>query len=305
VSRSAAALAALGVLAAAGDAEAFCRSTTCRSSGDKECATDDDGCATEGAKLFWPTSCVSYATNALGTVSYPPEETRKVLRKTFQAWSDVPCPDGTRASMTFEEREPVSCHESEYDKKGPNVNVVLFEDNDWKYRGIDGTLAKTSVTYNDVTGEIYDADIAINAAYNEITITDDPAKARTDLQAIVTHEVGHFIGLAHSPAPDAVMNAEYAPGSLAQRTLTGDDVRAVCAAYPADRGAPCNTEPRGGFGPTCDDPKPDTLCSTQPGGAASYGVSGLVLGAGLLAVRARRRSAGARAAAAPPHGGTP
>ena len=54
------------------------------------------------------------------------------------------------------------------------------------YRGIDGTLAKTSVTYNDTTGEIYDADIEVNSAYNEITITDDPAAIEYDLQAILT-----------------------------------------------------------------------------------------------------------------------
>lgn len=287
---AAAALAALGILTASVEAAAFCRSTTCRSTGDKECPTDDDGCVTEGAKLFWPTSCVSYATNKLGTERFDPEDTRAVLRKAFQAWSDIECPDGTHASMTFQELDPVSCHKSEYNKNGPNVNVVLFQDADWNYRGIDGTLAKTSVTFNDQTGEIYDADIEINSSFNQITITDDPTKVNTDLQAVVTHEVGHFIGLAHSPDPDACMNASYVPGSLTQRTLTPDDIAAICATYPANRNVPCNTVPRGGFSGTCDDPQPSsTLCSVTPGGGASYGVTALVLGTGALAVRARRR----------------
>jgi hypothetical protein len=272
----------------AGDAQAFCRSTTCRSAGKKECATDANGCSTEGAKLFWPSSCISYATNQLGTQDLDPADTRSVIKKTFLAWSDVTCPDGTIAKMTFQEREPVPCKKSEYNKNGPNVNVVLFQDDNWNYRGIDGTLAKTSVTYNDETGEIYDADIEVNTANNTVTITDDGSKIQYDLQSILTHEVGHFIGIAHSPDPSAVMFASYAPGSTAQRKLHPDDIQAICAIYPSTSKAACNTEPRGGFSPRCDDAETGGLCSVQPGAGASYGVAIIALGTLLLAVRARR-----------------
>src|SRR5262245_55336842 len=79
-------------------ADAFCRSTTCRTKAKQECPADSDGCVTEGAKLFWPTSCIGYAMNRLGTEDADPEETRQVVKKTFQAWSDVECPDGTTAA---------------------------------------------------------------------------------------------------------------------------------------------------------------------------------------------------------------
>lgn len=287
----------LGVsLAFVGEASAFCRSTTCRSTATKECPTDEDSCPASGAKLFWPTSCISYATNKLGTQDLDPTDTRAVIKKTFLAWSDVQCPDGTTAKMTFQELEPISCKKSEYNKTGPNVNVVLFQDDNWKYRGIDGTLAKTSVTYNDDTGEIYDADIEVNTANNTVTITDDPAKVDYDLQAILTHEVGHFIGIAHSPNPDAVMFASYSPGSLAQRKLTDDDVEAVCAIYPSTSTAACNTTPRGGFSGSCDDPEKTGLCSVQPGNtsALSFGAVGMFLAAGIVVRATRRRAAPAR-----------
>src|SRR5690349_5665990 len=184
-------LASLGVLLVSENASAYCRSTTCRSTGGKECPTDEDGCPTSGEPLYWPTKCLSYAVNKLGTQDLDPADTREVIKKTFQHWSDVDCGGGKTASMTFQEREPVPCKKSQYNKTGNNLNVVLFQDDDWKYRGIDGTLAKTSVTYNDETGEIYDADIEINTANNFVTITDDPNKIQYDLEAIVTHEVGH------------------------------------------------------------------------------------------------------------------
>lgn len=308
------AAAALGMLAFAGDASAFCRSTTCRTTSTKECQTDESGCPTDGAKLFWTSSCISYAVNELGTQDLDPADTREVIKKTFQAWSDVPCGangKGGAASMTFQERDPVSCKKSEYNKEAPNVNVVLFQDDDWKYRGIDGTLAKTSVTYNDETGEIYDADIEVNAANNTVTISDDPRKVQYDLQAILTHEVGHFIGVAHSSDSSAVMFASYSPGSVAQRQLTPDDVKAVCAIYPPNRDAECNVEPRGGFSATCGSEEKAGLCSVanvgaadgsggprhglgDGGGTASFAVMGLgVLAAARLSrrsTRLRRRS---------------
>jgi hypothetical protein len=295
----------LGVSAATSEARAFCRSSTCRASTGKECPTDDDGCPSTGAKLFWSTSCVSYAVNRLGTEALDPTDTRSVIRKCFQSWSDVPCPDGRAASMTFQERDPVSCKKSEYNKAGPNLNVVLFQDADWKYRGIDGTLAKTSVTFNEATGEIYDADIEVNAAFNEVTITDDPRKVQYDLQSILTHEVGHFIGIAHSSDQNAVMFASYNPGSTSLRRLTPDDVQAVCAAYPPGNGVACATEPRGGFSATCgDDGTPSGSCAvsaaapTAPRSALRLGVvRETALGAGFFATvllsvvrgRARRR----------------
>jgi hypothetical protein len=277
------------VLTSAGDADAFCRSTTCRAKGKVECPTDKDGCVTEGEKLWWPTTCVGYATNKLGTQDYDPADTRAVIKKTFEHWTDVKCADGTTAKMSFEEHDPIPCKKSEYNKNGPNVNVILFQDDNWNYRGVDGTLAKTSVTYDDSTGEIYDADIEVNTANNTVTMTDEPGKIEYDLEAILTHEVGHFIGIAHSPDPSAVMFASYSPGSVAQRKLTPDDIAAVCAIYPATYDKACNTVPRGGFSPTCSAADKSALCSVQPGGGASYGVASLFLGTCLLTARARRR----------------
>lgn len=288
---------AFALLFVSSEASAFCRSSTCRTTATKECPTDENGCPATGEKLWWPTSCISYATNKLGTEIWDPAETRAIIKKTFQAWSDVPCPDGKTASMTFQEREPVSCKKSQYNKTSPNVNVVLFQDSDWKYRGIDGTLAKTSVTYNDETGEIYDADIEINSANNEITITDDPSEIEYDLQAILTHEVGHFIGIAHSDKPDAVMYPTYNPGSTTQRKLTPDDVDAVCHIYPPESGVACETEPRNGFSGSCDDPEPKGICSVATlgtggaDGSSAPAFFGLVLATGLLtAVRVSRRT---------------
>jgi hypothetical protein len=290
----AATVVALGVLAFAADASAFCRSTTCRSTGGKECATDADSCPMEGAPLYWPTSCINFSLNDQGTQVLDPEETFAVLRKTFQVWTEVTCPGGGVSSLTFEERGPVTCHQSEYNKEGHNLNVVLFQDNDWKYRGIDATLAKTSVTYNDETGEIYDADIEINTANNDMTITDPPKKVEYDLQSIITHEVGHFIGIAHSSQASAVMAPTYSPGSIALRKLSPDDVEAVCTIYPPKSGVACTPEPRGGFSDSCGNAEVKKgICSVSSApaeaGSSAPAASFAVVGLGVLAAARRAR----------------
>ena len=287
---------ALGILGIAADASAYCRSTTCRTTANHECPTDDNNCPTEGAKLFWPTSCVGFAFNQDATQDLDPDDTFATLRKCFHTWTEVDCPGGGRATIAFEEHAPVVCHKSEYNKTGPNVNVILFQDNDWQYRGIDATLAKTSVTYNDDTGEIYDADIEINTANNDMTLDDPPKAVHYDLQAIITHETGHFIGIAHSSDDSAVMAPTYSPGSIEQRKLTPDDIGAVCEIYPPNSGVVCSPQPRGGFSATCDAaPAKSGLCAVSPlpaqtGGSGRAAILGMLGTLALVVVRRLRQT---------------
>jgi Matrixin len=268
-----------------GAAHAYCRSTTCRG----ECPTDDNGCPSTGQKLFWPRTCIGYSMQKNGTQSLGMKEARFAIQKSFQAWSDVPCPnaDNKFATMTFTMMQDVSCRKSQYNKDGGNVNVVIFKDDDWTYKGIDGTLAKTSVTYDDRTGEIFDADIEINAAFNNLTVSD--TDIGYDLQAIVTHEVGHFIGMAHSPDPSASMYASYAQGTLGPRHLNEDDAAAVCAVYPPDRIGACDPTPRGGLEPDCDDPATKGCAVGRDAGAGELG--GVAIVAAIVLARTRRRNA--------------
>lgn len=200
------------------------------------------------------------------------------MAKAFNAWSNRSCDEtGTRgrASLQFEETEPVACWKSRYvaEGEGPNVNVILFQDNNWKFRGIDGTIAKTSVTFDENTGEILDADIEVNSAHFIITVSDNPDVVQYDLQSVLTHEVGHFLGIAHSKERDAVMLAEYNSGSLGLRELGSDDVSALCTAYPPNRDAECNSTPRGGLDATCNNPISPSLCTVSAVGSSAAPVA--------------------------------
>lgn len=222
-------------------AGAFCRNTTCKG----ECVKDDQGCSTTGEKLFWRGSCIGFSINDQGTELLPMGVVRKAIMASFATWSDLKCPGGGNASLTFGELQDVSCSKNEFNSSGRNVNVVVFRNNGWDYKGLENTLAKATAHFDGKTGEIYDADIEINSAANVFTVS--ATKPKNDLQSVLTHEIGHFIGLGHSDDPNAVMYAYYQEGSTVGRALSDDDIAAVCAAYPPQRETSCGLMPLGGL----------------------------------------------------------
>jgi MYXO-CTERM domain-containing protein len=247
--------AALGL--APGDANAFCRSTTCSA----DCSRDSDGCKLDGAPLFWASYCVGFSLQSDGSEHIPFSTLEAVVAQSFVAWTELECGRGN-SSLLFTQLGDVSCHRAEYNPSGANANVIMVQDHKWDYKGVENTLAKTTVTYDVDTGEILDADIELNHMANELTVGDEVV-VEYDLQSILTHEVGHFIGLDHTPIQSATMNAGYDKGNTHQRVLDADDIDGLCAAYPPGRDATCRPEPRGGFGKDCPDEAEDGCrCAT-------------------------------------------
>jgi len=141
-------------------------------------------------------------------------------------------------------------------------------------------IALTSVSFA-ADGEILDADIAFNGADHTFTTVDTGGEK--DFVSIATHEIGHFLGLAHSLAPDATMFAEYENGDTYLRDLSADDEAGIAANYP------CGSPPCAGTVGWVD----GKACSSGSGAASVFA---LALGFGALGVR-RRRVGGALVAA--------
>ena len=150
-------LATLAAFASPREASAFCRSTTCT----EDCPRDLDGCKTSGQALWWANSWVGFSLQQDASVHIPIKYVRQVATRSFTAWSDLECETGF-ATLAFSELEEAECKRTEYNDGGQNSNIILFQDNKWDYKGADNTLAKTTVSFDAVSGEIFDADIEIN-----------------------------------------------------------------------------------------------------------------------------------------------
>ena len=273
-------------------ASAYCRTTTCTG----RCVRNDYGCKTTGAKLFWRSVCVGWSLQRDGTSQAPFEAVEQAAKLAVLEWSDVKCPGNGFASITVDQLGSVTCGAFEFNPDGGNANVIAFKDNRWTYKSENNTLATTIVSFDTETGEIFDADILLNSAYNEYTVSDTDVVY--DVQSIIAHEFGHFLGFDHSSDFDATMNAGYSEGSLDFRKLHRDDLKALCTTYPPRRRGACASAPLGGLRDTCaSDPVPvepigGGACSSSGRPTASGGAAALLcVMAGLGAWRRARRSA--------------
>ena len=86
-------------------------------------------------------------------------------------------------------------------------------------------LGVTQVVFSETSGEIYEADIAINDNVNYTTNSLDSYY----LGNILTHEVGHLLGLSHSQVKDSTMFYSIAVG---QHEIDQDDKAGAFANYP-------------------------------------------------------------------------
>jgi hypothetical protein len=135
------------------------------------------------------------------------------------------------------------------------------------------------VTFDPDTGELYDADMEINATTSvPLTVSGPVPPGGYDFESIVTHETGHFLGMAHTPDARATMYARYVQGSTSMRDLSEDDVSGICAAYPPDGsrttsvGSPvaegvCDPTPRHGFSTQCGAPQKGCSAEVAVGSA--------------------------------------
>jgi hypothetical protein len=256
--------------------------------------------------VWWRNACVSYDIQRNASRQIPYDTAAAVVAAAFAKWTGATCPvesgEATRVSISARDLGPVDCDQVEYNRfAGPNQHVIIFHDDVWPYvNDVNNTLGLTTVTFDSETGEIYDADTEINGTVP--LSTDDPPSG-FDLASIVTHEMGHFLGLAHSADPSATMWAFHTPGSTSMRTLTNDDVEGLCSIYPPNlvrnvdpsvaaggsvREDPCDPTPRHGFSAQCAEP-PTSGCTVASSDATGRNGSAIVFGALVSIAIARPR----------------
>lgn len=290
-------------------AQAFCRATTCDPAKESCNVDGTTQCITTGQPLAWHNACITINIQADGApkARISPAATAELVQRAFDTWLNVDCGDGQRPSIDVVVGGPVECATSEYSMDHHNANIVMFREEAWPYKGAEDALGLTRLRFNKDTGELWDADIELNTLDEPLSV-DDPEDDEVDLASLITHEVGHLLGLGHTLTEGATMQAGYHNGSTQLRTLQADDIAGICAIYPPEREvASQSCEPKHGFSELCaadqgafveppaetdDDEEPRHYASdcsvVAPGAPVSSG--GLtLLSVGLLALLRRRR----------------
>ncbi|HEY6460654.1 MAG TPA: matrixin family metalloprotease, partial [Polyangiaceae bacterium] len=242
----------VGVVALpAGLARAYCRTTTVHEPVPYDPVAS--GCWTQGTPLAWQAGAdIGYSLSQAASDQLSLADATRVADAAFDTWNGVECPGNVALDVHAYDEGPVS-EEAAVDDCGlvacdptyhDPLHVIVFDDVKWPHDDPNNTLALTTVTYGVDDGRIFDADIEVNTAQHTITAAEPPPDGSYDLQAILTHEAGHFFGLAHATETTPIMYAQYQPGAI---TLTSDDVAGVCAIYPpsAKHSGGCAAAPAG------------------------------------------------------------
>ncbi len=279
------------VLLAASSASAWCRMTTSTRTptAAEPCIFPNTDADPPEHYLEWLEPCSALALS----VDAPSDDLSEsdvvaVLTRSIATWEAVECGGAPLGIDIGILEEQSMCAQPLYRDGGGNVNTLMFV-GDWGDRMYDpAAFAVTTVWHRRSTGEILDVDMEVNERRGPYGVCppDGCLDERTvDLENVLTHELGHYLGLAHSTDPDATMYASALAGETIKRDLSADDIEGICTIYPPGRPAgECDYEPRGGLVLHCE-----TGCSIAPGTSRS-GAFVLALVGVALALARRRRS---------------
>lgn len=150
------------------------------------------------------------------------------IRSCFDQWQSVP-----GAKLQF---EAAGFAPPQSDSFFDNQNVVFWVKTNLVLQGgflnMSGIRAYTSVTFSYDNGSIVDADIILNGKQFEwFTDWNNTTNQAQFIESILLHEIGHFVGLDHTPAGGAtVIDGPNGIGTTAG--LSADEVAAMRYLYP-------------------------------------------------------------------------
>ncbi|HJL14624.1 MAG TPA: matrixin family metalloprotease [Sandaracinaceae bacterium LLY-WYZ-13_1] len=174
----------------------------------------------DGAKVRWRVDRVSVELHRSVAEAFGPDDARRAVGVATDAWAGLGGPSLRPAE---------GWHDGAHRLGEPGVQV--HRPARWEHGP--RLLAVTVTSYERGTGRILDADVLVNPAHRfEVMDEQRPSPEAFDLAAVLTHEMGHVLGLGESDAdPLATMWPRIGEGDTHQRTVEADDEAGVAEAY--------------------------------------------------------------------------
>ena len=197
--------------------------------------TDGEGRVVSPAvSQVWNQRCLPYFLQR-GNNLFSGEAQRLLVSQSFSVWENNTCTDLDFVDLGYTSNGPG------FDSnKSGNENVITAIENASElgaYFPEPNMVAITVTAFSTLSGEIFDADVVVNASSFEFTDVADENACRAmsnppfDLRAILIHEIGHFIGFDHEDDTESTMFFSAPTCETKKRTLTDDDILGLCTVY--------------------------------------------------------------------------
>ena len=191
----------------------------------------------DGRPVYWADTDVAFRVDATLARAAGASEVGRTVAESLASWGGLP------SSPFLFEGDPRPVGRCDPDSGDGVADVVLME-RAWPF---DRDFAGVTILLYDVpTAQILDADVFLNG--EDFAFAVDPDDWRSyDLGNVLTHELGHLLGLGHSDDQAATMFAVSGPNETAKRSLADDDAAGFAQLYgglgPAASAAGCRTVP--------------------------------------------------------------
>ncbi|MAU93451.1 MAG: hypothetical protein CMJ93_04515 [Planctomycetes bacterium] len=166
-----------------------------------------------GKTLNWSSNTISYNIHTAGSDDISDNSHIPAIEHAFQSWSDV---SGSNINL-------VRGADTASGSTGGSGHTITFDETNSSgfFPSGSGIVAITPISYMLADGRITDADILFNG--NQFAFSTDQTPGTFDVQDVLTHEVGHFIGLDHSPVVSGTMWPYVSQTQWLHRSLSQDD----------------------------------------------------------------------------------
>lgn len=181
---------------------------------------------------------ISTSLNEQGAI--PDGDVEGAIRSALDAWEKV---SGITFEVSWSGSESVSSSAARSDRRNL-ITIAPNPENLLMFSGDASEDAARTRVFTDRRGFITEADIVLNP-YQQFST--DGTFGTFDLQAVVTHELGHLLGLSHSPVIGATMseyiakNGTFGVNAFSPRALSSDDIVGVRGLYAGESEECCGS----------------------------------------------------------------
>ena len=176
-----------------------------------------------GKTLNWSSNNISWQFNSAGSDNVSDGSDEAAIQAAFAEWQSV-----NGSALRFSRGADTGSKNA-----GTSAHVIFFDENNGSgfFPSGSGIVAITPISYDTGNGRILDADIIFNG--RDWNFSTDGTPGTYDIQDIATHEIGHFVGLDHSPVLSGTMWPYVSRGQTLHRSLTTDEQSGAKAIAPS------------------------------------------------------------------------